>query len=56
MEDNQKNEEIPEVQTVMAALSPEVRELLEAVQESPYRLTTSEQFQESPANTEYFIL
>jgi hypothetical protein len=56
MEDNQKNEEIPEVQTVMAALSPEDRELLEAVQESPYRLTTPEQFREFSGNTEFFVL
>ncbi len=37
-------------------LSPEDRNLLAAVQESPYRLTTLEQFREFPANTEYFIL
>ena len=40
----------------LAALSPEDRDLLAAVQESPYRLTTLEQFQEFPANTEYFVL
>ena len=40
----------------LAGLSPEDRDLLAAVQESPYRLTTLEQFQEFPANTEYFIL
>ena len=32
------------------------RDLLAAVQESPYHLTTREQFREFPANTEYFIL
>ena len=32
------------------------RQLLAAVQESPFRLTTLEQFREFPANTEYFIL
>ena len=41
---------------VLAGLSPEDRDLLAAVQESPYRLTTLEQFREFPANTEYFIL
>ena len=40
----------------LAGLSPEDRELLAAVQESPYRLTTLEQFREFPANTEYFVL
>lgn len=40
----------------LAGLSPEDRDLLAAVQESPYRLTTLEQFRESPANTEYFVL
>ena len=39
----------------LAALSQEDRNLLAAVQESPYRLTTLEQFREFPANTEYFI-
>ena len=41
---------------VLAGLSPEERDLLAAVQESSYRLTTLEQFQEFPANTEYFVL
>ena len=40
----------------LSTLSPEDRTLLAAVQESPYRLTTLEQFREFPANTEYFIL
>ena len=40
----------------LAGLSPEDRDLLAAVQESPYRLTTLEQFREFPANTEYFVL
>lgn len=40
----------------LAGLSPEGRDLLAAVQESPYRLTTLEQFREFPANTEYFVL
>ena len=36
----------------LAALSQEDRNLLAAVQESPYRLISLEQFQEFPANTE----
>lgn len=40
----------------LSTLSPEGRDLLAAVQESPFRLTTLEQFREFPANTEYFIL
>ena len=40
----------------LSTLSPEGRDLLAAVQESPYRLTPLEQFREFPANTEYFIL
>ena len=40
----------------LAGLSPEDRDLLAAVQESPYRLTTLDQFREFPANTEYFVL
>lgn len=40
----------------LSTLSLEDRGLLAAVQESPFRLTTLEQFREFPANTEYFIL
>ena len=40
----------------LTTLSQEDRNLLAAVQESPYRLTSLEQFREFPANTEYFIL
>lgn len=40
----------------LSTLSPEDRDLLAVVQESPYWLTTLEQFREFPANTEYFIL
>ena len=40
----------------LTALSQEDRNLLAAVQESPYHLTSLEQFREFPANTEYFIL
>ena len=39
----------------LAGLSPEDRDLLAAVQESPYRLTTGA-VPEFPANTEYFVL
>ena len=48
--------ELEEAAQALAGLSPEDRDLLAAVQESPYRLTTLEQFREFPANTEYFIL
>ena len=40
----------------LSTLSLEDRGLLAAVQESPFRLTTLEQFREFPANTEYFVL
>ena len=40
----------------LAGLSPEDRDLLASLQESPFRLTTLEQFREFPANTEYFVL
>ena len=40
----------------LAGLSTEDCDLLAAVQESPFRLTTLEQFREFPANTEYFVL
>lgn len=40
----------------LSTLSLEDRGLLAAVRESPFRLTTLEQFREFPANTEYFIL
>lgn len=40
----------------LAALSPDDRELLAAVQDSPHRLTTLEQFKEFPQNAEFFVL
>lgn len=40
----------------IADLSPEDRDLLAAIQESPYRFTTLEQFKEFPHNTEFFTL
>ena len=45
-----------EAAQALAGLSPENSDLLVSVQESPYRLTTLEQFREFPANTEYFVL
>lgn len=48
--------ELSEVARAISGLSPEDRELLAAVQESPHRLTSLEQFREFPQNTEYFIL
>ena len=55
-EQNMSREELAAVAKAVAALSPEGRDLLAAVQESPFRLTTLEQFREFPANTEYFVL
>lgn len=49
-------QELSEVAQAISDLSPEDRELLAAVQESPHRLTSLEQFREFPQNTEYFIL
>ncbi len=48
--------ELGTVAQMVAGLSQENRELLAAVQASPYRLTTLEQLQEFPNNTEYFVL
>ena len=39
----------------MSALSPEDKELLAAVQESPFRLTAPEQFREFAENIDYFV-
>ena len=55
-EQSMSREELAAVAKAVAALSQEDRNLLAAVQESPYRLTSLEQFREFPANTEYFIL
>ena len=46
---------LPEVGAAVAALSPEDRELLDAVQASPFRLTEPQQFQEFSANIDYFV-
>lgn len=48
--------ELEAVAQVLADLSPDDRELLAAVQDSPHRLTTLEQFKEFPQNTEFFVL
>lgn len=55
MAKNKTVEHLPEVRAAIAALSPEDRELLTAVQASPFKLTTLEQFKEFAANTEYFV-
>ena len=55
MAENKTLEQLPEVRAVVAVLSPEDRELLAAVQASPFKLTTPEQFQEFAANTDYFV-
>ena len=39
----------------MATLSPEDRELLAAVQASPFKLTAPEQFKEFADNIDYFV-
>ena len=39
----------------MTALSPEDREVLAAVQASPFKLTTPEQFKEFADNIDYFV-
>ena len=56
MAENKNIESLPEVRAAVAALSPEDRKLLEAVQESPFRLTTPEQFREFAENVDYFVL
>lgn len=56
MEENKRIESLPEVRAAVAALSPEDRKLLAAVQEPPHRLTSLEQFKEFSKNSEYFIL
>ena len=44
MAENKTLEHLPEVRAAVAALSPEDRELLAAVQGSPFKLTAPEQF------------
>ena len=55
MAENKTLEQLPEVRAVVAVLSPEDRELLAAVQASPFKLTTPEQFKEFAANIDYFV-
>ena len=55
-EQNMSREELAAVAKTVAALSPEDRDLLAAVQESPYRLTTAEQFMEFEKNVDCFVL
>ena len=55
MAENKALEHLPEVRAAVAALSPEDRELLAAVQTSPFKLTTPEQFKEFTDNIDYFV-
>ena len=55
MAGNKELHSLPEVRAAVAALSPEDKELLAAVQESPFRLTAPEQFQEFAENIDYFV-
>ena len=55
-EQNMSREELAAVAKAVAALSPEDRDLLVAVQESPFRLTTAEQFVEFEKNVDCFVL
>ena len=52
---NKRIENLPEVRAAVAALSPEDKELLAAVQESPFHLTAPEQFREFAENIDYFV-
>lgn len=56
MEANKRIENLPEVRAAIAALSPEDKNLLAAVQESPFRLTAPEQFREFADNIDFFVL
>lgn len=56
VERNFSREDLAAVAEAVAALSPVDRNLLAAVQESPHRLTTPEQFREFRKNTDYFVL
>ena len=55
MAENKDLYSLPEVGAAVAALSPEDRELLDAVQASPFCLTEPQQFQEFAANIDYFV-
>ena len=49
-------DDLATVAVAVAALSPKDQSLLAAVQASPYRLTTTEQFREFPDNIDFFVL
>ena len=55
MAENKTLEHLPEVRAAVTALSPEDREVLAAVQVSPFKLTAPEQFKEFAANIDYFV-
>ena len=55
MAGNKELYSLPEVGAAVAALSPEDRELLDAVQASPFRLTEPQQFHEYADNIDYFV-
>lgn len=55
-EQSMSKEDWAAVAKAIAALSQEDRDLLAAVQESPYRLTTVEQFLEFEKNVDCFVL
>lgn len=55
MAGNKRIENLPEVRAAVVALSPEDKELLAAVQESPFHLTAPEQFREFAENIDYFV-
>ena len=55
MAENNTLQSLSEVRAAVASLSPEDRELLAAVQASPFRLTEPEQFREFAANIDYFV-
>lgn len=55
MAENKALEHLPEVRAAVAALTSEDRELLAAVQASPFKLTTPEQFKEFTDNIDYFV-
>lgn len=55
MAENKELHNLPEVGEAVAALSPEDRELMDAMQASPFRLTEPQQFQEFAANIDYFV-
>ena len=48
--------ELSEMAQAVSALSPEDKNLLAAVQESPFRLTAPEQFREFSDNIDFFVL